>query len=407
LARAHERLSAPVDAASLGAFRALLGVVLLVSIVRALEKDVVAQGFVAPQYFFPYYGLAWLPAPGAAASAIYGVLALLGLGLTLGVYTRLAAALFALGFSYLHFVDVTHYLNHYYLVTLLTGLLALVPIGASAPRWGLWLFRFQVGVVYFFGGVAKLRHDWLFAAEPLRTWLAANTDLPLLGPLFALRETAFVMSWLGAAYDSSIVFLLLWRRTRPFAYLAVLAFHLLTARLFQIGLFPWMMMVASLLFLSPSWPRRFASFSAFEPRAYALPRWLALYVAWQLLVPLRHWLYPGNVLWSEQGYRWSWNVMLMEKTGSAEFRVVHDGQQRTVFPRKYLTQAQDKMMATQPDMILQFAHFLAQRHDAAVYADVWVSLNGRQAARLIDPGVDLARETDTLANKPWILPAPD
>lgn len=392
----------------------MFGVLLLGFLARTTQKGVIEHGFIEPQFFFHYFGLA-LPSPGAYAYACYAVLALCALGFALGKWPRLCAGAFCFGFTYLHFVDVTHYLNHYYLVTLLTGLLAVVPIGrSSAPRWVLLLFRFQVGAVYFFGGVAKLKHDWLFMAEPLRTWLAANTEVPLLGPLFAKPETAFAMSWLGATYDLSIPFALSWRRTRPFAYTAVVVFHLLTARLFQIGLFPWLMMVASLLFLPPDWPRRlFPRIAPFEPASYTLPTrtrtLLALYAAWQLLVPLRHWLYPGNVLWSEQGYRWSWNVMLIEKTGSAEFRVVErsSGRERTVFPRSILTRAQDKMMATQPDLILQFAHELARRYgDVAVYADVWAVLNGRPVARLIDPTVDLAQEHDTLANKPWILPAP-
>jgi vitamin K-dependent gamma-carboxylase len=401
----RDRLVEPIDGASLRAFRFLFGVLLIGFLARTTQKGVIEHGFVEPVVFFHYFGLA-LPSPGRWAYLLYGVLALCAACFALGRWPRVCAGLFCVGFSYLHLVDVTHYLNHYYLVTLLTGLLALVPIGASAPRWGLWLLRFQVGVVYFFGGVAKLKHDWLVMGEPLRTWLAASTDV--LGSLCASREAALAMSWLGAVYDLSIPFLLLGRRTRPLAYVAVLAFHGLTARLFQIGLFPWMMMVASLLFLAPDWPRRFVPLAAFTPARYTLPRWVPLYLAWQLLVPLRHWLYPGNVLWSEQGYRWSWNVMLMEKTGSAEFRVVEPGKQRTVFPRQILTRAQDKMMATQPDLILQFAHTLArQAPHARVYADVWVSLNGRRAARLIDPTVDLAREQDTLANKRWILPAPE
>lgn len=408
------RLAEPVDPASLKAFRFMLGVLLAGALARSWQKGVIEHGLLEPRYFFPYFSLA-LPSPGVYAYPLYVALGLLALGFALGRWPRWCAGLFSLGFTYLHCVDITHYLNHYYLVTLLTALLALTPIGErSAPRWVLCLFRFQIGLVYFFGGVAKLKSDWLFLGEPLHTWLAANTDVPLLGPLFAYHDTAFVMSWLGAAYDLSIPFALSWRRTRPFAYLAVLAFHLLTARLFQIGLFPWLMMVASLLFLSPSWPRRLLTLAPFAAEQRAFPRrtqlLLAVYASWQLLVPLRHWLYPGNVLWSEQGYRWSWNVMLIEKTGSAEFTVVDraTGRKRVVFPRSILTQAQNKMMATQPDMILAFAHELARRAggNVAVYADVFAVLNGRPAARLIDPHTDLTRERDTLANKPWILPAP-
>ncbi len=443
-------LSRPTDAASLAAFRVLLGLLLFCATLRAWHSGVVEQAFLAPKYFFPHYGLAWLPPPGAYAYALYALIAGSALCLALGAYTRVAAAVLCLAFSYAHFVDVTNYLNHYYLVSLLTGLLAMVPTGnvarltgrrasVAVPFWVLALFRFQVGLVYFFGGVAKLKYDWLFHAQPLRTWLAANTELPVLGPWFALPWVAYVFSWAGALYDLSVPFALSHRRTRPFAYLAVVFFHLLTARLFQIGIFPYLMMVNSLLFLAPDWPRRLYHFArahihgqhhvarareralrranAQTPTVPALGGYqagvLALYAFVQVLTPLRHWLYPGDVLWTEQGYRFSWNVMLIEKTGFAEFTLVDraTGQKRTAFPRTILTRDQTKAMATQPDMILAFAHELAARErdagrDVAVYADVFVTLNGRAPQRLIDPHVDLAREQESFRPKRWILPGP-
>lgn len=427
-----EAAQLPVSSASLTVFRGMFGLLMLGALARSWQKGVLEQAFVAPSYHFPYYGLTFVRSPGSYAYAIYGLLAALSLGIAAGLATRLCAALFCLLFSYLHFVDETYYLNHYYLVSLLSGLLACVPIqSAGAPhrvaRWVLWLFRFQFGVVYFFGGIAKLKTDWLWHAEPLRTWLAASTELPLLGRLFTTSWGPYAFSWAGALYDLSIPFALSYRRTRPLAYAAVLVFHSLTARLFNIGLFPYLMMVGSLLFLAPEWPRRlwprrFAAAAVSSGHATPAPRsWrptlyvpLALYVLLQLIVPLRRLVYPGNVLWTEQGYRFSWHVMLMEKSGSAEFRLVGraHGTVRLVDPRTVLTRSQTKAMATQPDMLLSFAHELAAREqehgrDVAVYADVFVALNGRAPARLLDPHVDLSRERDSFAHKPWILPAPE
>ncbi|MDB4973087.1 MAG: Vitamin K-dependent gamma-carboxylase, partial [Myxococcaceae bacterium] len=164
-----------------------------------------------------------------------------------------------------------------------------------------------------------------------------------------------------------------------------------------------------LLRLGP--PAAQAASYPFGPRQY-LP--LTLYALVQVLVPLRHFLYPGNVLWTEQGYRFAWNVMLIEKTGWATFRVVDraTGRQRQVSPRSLLTRPQTKAMSTQPDLILAFAHELARREhiegrDAAVYCDAFVVLNGRAPQRFIDPAVDLAHEHESFANKRWIMPAPD
>jgi hypothetical protein len=71
---------------------------------------------------------------------------------------------------------------------------------------------------------------------------------------------------------------------------------------------------------------------------------------------------------------------------------------------------QEKMMNTQPDMILQYAHFLADtyrnrlHHPVAVYADAYASLNQRQGRILINPKTDLVKEVDSFAVKEWILP---
>ena len=140
---------------------------------------------------------------------------------------------------------------------------------------------------------------------------------------------------------------------------------------------------------------------------------IGVYVATQILLPLRSALYPGNTLWSEEGFRFAWKVMLVEKAGSLEFEVEERaGRRYSVSPQQYLTPFQARMAATQPDMILELAHWIAR--DAAkragspvrVYADSEVSFNGRLRRRLIDPTQDLASIEDGLSPKPWILPAP-
>jgi len=259
-------------------------------------------------------------------------------------------------------------------------------------------------------------------------WLAANADLPLVGPLFRQGWAAHLASWVGAAFDLSIVFFLLWRRTRAFAFAAAVAFHLLTARLFHIGMFPWIMMLGASTFLSPSWPRRLlpakwlpaAASKAAAPPELAIGRRRTLGLvaigAWavvQLALPLRHHLYPGEVTWSEEGFRFSWKVMLVEKSGVVDFVATERGTGRrwVIDGGEYLTRYQAQMMATQPDMILELARHVGRElerrgvRDVEVRADAYVSWNGRRPARIVDPSVDLAHERDGLAPKRWILPA--
>jgi hypothetical protein len=99
--------------------------------------------------------------------------------------------------------------------------------------------------------------------------------------------------------------------------------------------------------------------------------------------------------------------MLVEKTGMVELVVHHPatGGRWRIDPSDELTVQQTKMMATQPDLILQYAHHVARRFGPGVEvrADAWASLNGRPSERLVDPNVDLAQEVDTLAPKRWIM----
>src|SRR5262249_14954286 len=114
---------------------------------------------------------------------------------------------------------------------------------------------FQIGLVYTCAGLAKAQPDWLLHAQPLRIWLNARTELPVLGQLFAQPWAAPAMSWAGFLFDATIAGWLLLRRTRPWAFCAVIAFHVLTRTLFPIGMFPVIMVLGALVFFEPDWPR--------------------------------------------------------------------------------------------------------------------------------------------------------
>ncbi|HYQ41130.1 MAG TPA: HTTM domain-containing protein [Polyangiaceae bacterium] len=438
--RLSEALNRPLDAASVAAFRVAFGAMLLISTVRFFAHGWVREFYGVPTHFFSYWGFGWVrPLPLFGMYALYALIALAAACLMVGIASRAAAALGAFCFGYAHFCDKANYLNHYYLITLLLALLAFLPVDrefslrirrrpeqrrGQVRAWVLYLLRFQIGVVYVFGGVGKLNVDWLLHGEPLRIWLSANAELPLLGRILNEPWTAYLFSWCGALFDLSIVPLLLFRRTRVAAYALVLVFHVLTALLFRIGMFPWIMIANATIFWSPSWPRH--ALARMLGRAGAPPEGVAgapigaksgafasCYLVVQVLLPLRSALYPGNTLWTEEGFRFAWRVMLIEKAGSLEFEVVdRAGRRYAVSPRRYLTPFQARMACTQPDMVLQLAHWIANDYSergagpVRVYADSEVSFNGRFRQRMIDPTQDLAVARDGLAAKPWILPAP-
>jgi vitamin K-dependent gamma-carboxylase len=415
----------PIDAAGLSAFRFLWGAVCFVAVVRFLASGWIERFYGEPTFFFRHWGFGWLPVlPVPALYALGLGLAACALLVAVGLFYRAAAITFFLGFAYLQLLDVTRYLNHYWLVVWMALLFAVLPLGRAwsvdawrrpalarthHPAWVLWLLRFQVAVVYGFAGLAKLEPDWLLGGQPLGIWLSARHDTFLIGPLLAQPWAPLAFSWAGFLYDLTIVFWLSWRRTRVPAYLVVLAFHATTHLLFNIGMFPFLMTVAATIFFAPDWPRRLLGRPPVPsaPAFAATPRWpIALYVALHLAVPLRHFVYPGCVLWNEEGMRFAWKVMVREKHASVTYlATLPSGKVLTVSPRRYLTHEQDREFAAQPDLILQLAHHVGRDLGAVqVRADVVASLNGRPAVRLVDPDVDLLGQRDGLARKPWILP---
>jgi hypothetical protein len=430
-------LAAPVDIAWLAAFRVLFGLTLFVSMYRFIVYGWLDEFFLKPRFHFKYWGFGWVePLNDALMRDLFWALAVLALLVAAGVAFRLSALLLVLGFTYLQLIDVATYLNHYYLASLLGLLLVCSPAHrawsvdawlfptlqrSAIPRAVQALFRFQVGVVYTFAGLAKAHGDWLLHATPLRIWLSSHTGLPVVGPLFRYEWVAFLMSWGGFLFDTCVPWFLLYKRTRPYAYVVLIGFHVTVGELFPIGMFPVIMMLAATVFFDADWPRVLVRLphahtgAAFKPLHKGWLALAAVYCAVQLLMPMRCFLYGGNVRWHEQGMRFSWRVMVREKNGAITYVVHSKSKGRTwhVSPERYLTPRQAREIEGQPDLILQLAHHISDTFDrkglgpVEVRVQAVVSLNGRAGIPMIDPAVDLNTVRDGLARAAWILPAPE
>lgn len=438
----------PVSIAPLVTFRMAFGLVMLFSTIRYLSKGWVHTQLVAPKVHFSYYGFEWVkPLPGTGMYWVFSIMILACIGITLGWYYRLFASLFFLCFTYVELIDITYYLNHYYFVSMVALLMVFVPANRyfsldllrdpsirqeKVRRWQVGIFKLQIGIVYCYAGLAKINYDWLVNALPLSIWLPAKTGVPVIGFLFDYKMTAYAFSWLGMLFDALIIGGLLWKRTRWLAYIAVVVFHSLTGMLFQIGVFPLVMILGVTIFFSDEFHKRLINcfsyfFQLVSNKKKLIPTqksvnigktstiariFLITFCAIQLLFPWRYLLYKGNVFWTEEGYRFAWRVMLMEKAGTATFYVKDgpDGREGSVINHQFLNDHQEKQMAMQPDMILQFAHYLDDYYklqgmvEPEVRAEVWVTLNARPAKLLIDPKVDLTTLKDSWKTKTWIQP---
>jgi vitamin K-dependent gamma-carboxylase len=432
--RVIDALFAPVDAASLAVFRIGFGAILLWEVIRYFRHGWIQRYFITPPFHFTYYGFGWVtPWPGEGMFVHFFVLGILAAAVASGLFYRVTAPLLCAGFTYVFLLDEARYLNHFYLICLLAFVLAVVPANArwsldayrgsarSVPAWALWLVRFQVGVPYFFGGLAKINAEWV-NGEPLRGWLAGRAAVPIVGPLLGTEWMVRTFAYGGLVFDLGIVPLLLYRRTRAVAFVVACAFHLTNSQIFSIGVFPFLMIVATTIFFPPHWPSRLIrQRSDIVTPAYEPPRGvtrrlrlvcaaLACYVVVQLALPLRHHLYPGDVSWTEEGHRFSWHMKLRDKEAAARFFATDPMTANTfeVDWRRELANWQYEEMSTRPDMVLQFAHHLSARlaqergHPVAVRAMVVASLNAGASRALVDPSVDLSTRSRTLLPADWI-----
>ncbi|MGD1845207.1 MAG: HTTM domain-containing protein [Salibacteraceae bacterium] len=435
-------LSTEDSAAPLAGFGIFFGFMMLVSVVRFAAYGWINTVYIEPDFHFTYFGFAWVKPFGEIGMyLVFIAMALAAICIMLGFLYRLSTVAFFLLFTYVELLDKTTYLNHYYFVSLVAFILIWLPANrawsidawrspkrfqATVPRWTIRILQLQLAIVYVYAGIAKINPDWMLEAMPLRMWLPAHSDLPLIGSYFTKTWVAYLFSWFGMVYDLTIPFFLLYRPTRLWAYAAVVVFHVLTWVLFPIGMFPFIMIGATLIFFSPQWHMRWLNrlWPAIwkpEPSIQPTTRFrmptlglygIGLFLVFQLLFPFRYLAYPGELFWTEEGYRFSWRVMLIEKAGYVTFKVKDPatGREGEVWPSDYLTKFQEKQMSTQPDMILEFAHFIAAEYQELgiespeVRAEAYVTLNGHRSRLLIDPEVDLVKEKDSFAPKTWILP---
>lgn len=436
-------LKKTISPAPLAVFRICFGLMLLGSLLRFWAKGWIESLYIKPIYFFNYYGFEWIKPWGEYTYVLFVICILSAFLVAIGLFYRTASISLFLSFTYIELIDKSTYLNHYYFISLLCFLLIFLPAhtyfsidayrnkslrAILIPQWNIDTIKFMMAILYFYAGLAKINSDWLLHAQPLSIWLPARNDMPIIGFLFNFSWVPYLFSWFGCLYDLSIPFLLWNQKTRPWAYLAVIVFHILTALLFPIGMFPHIMMVAALIFFSVQFHEKIlakltclwklpiskdSSSSVYNPPAY-VSKLLGLFFVFQLLFPFRYLAYPGELFWTEEGYRFSWRVMLMEKAGYAQFTVKDtSGQQLVVNNTLHLSTLQEKMMSTQPDMILQYAHYLRDYYakmgfkSPQVYVDSYVALNGRLGQALINPNTDLAKEQDSFLHKTWILPFHD
>lgn len=426
-----------IDNSSLVVFRIIFGLLCFLESVGAIVTGWVKRTLVDPEFTFSFIGFEWLqPLPGDGMYVYYAIMGVFGLLIMVGYKYRVSMLAFALLWAGCYLMQKSSYNNHYYLLMLLSSIMVFMPANRYAsidakqnpsiksnamPLWCKWVIVLQLFIVYTYASVAKMYPDWLDTTF-IELLMKGKADYFLVGNILQQKWVHYFLVYGGLFFDGLIIPLLLFKPTRKYAFFASIFFHLFNSFVFQVGIFPYLSLAFSLFFFEPKAIQKiflkkktfYTSEDIFIPKyKTALITIFGIYFIVQILLPLRHHTFKDNVLWTEEGHRLSWRMMLRAKSGFAKYRVTNkdNGSSMVIDLNSYLTKKQQRSASTKPDVIWQFSKYLKKKfkennQDVAVYVLCKVSVNGRAYKPLINPDVDIASlDWETFKHSNWILPS--
>ena len=428
-----KRLFAEIDNAPLIIFRIFFGFLLACETIGAIFTGWVKANFIDPEFTFSHIGMDWLqPLPGNGMYFYFIAMGILGLLVMAGYKYRLSLGLYTILWAGVYFMQKTSYNNHYYLLLLVCIIMWFLPANRYAsfdvkqnpslkkltmPAWCSAVMILQVAIVYFYATVAKFYPGWLDGTFT-RNLLEARTS-GFFHEIAIQKWFYIFIAYAGIAFDMLVVPLLLWKRTRTLALIASLIFHLFNSITLHIGIFPYFALSFAVFFYPPEKIRKLffkrkpvvESYSMDYSNTGVLKYFFIPYFIIQLLLPLRHHLIKGDVLWTEEGHRLSWRMMLRSRGGYTLFKVINktNNNQIPYNVSEHLTRKQINSMDTKPDMIWQMAQRIKQEYkekglDVAVYATTKAGVNSDPYKTLIDPTVDLASaDWNYFFHNDWVL----
>ena len=432
------RLFQPVSIAPLIIFRIIFGFLLFYHAVSTCLNGTVYQNYIAPPFTFTYIGLEFLqPLPGAGMYLYVALMAILALLIMLGAWYRIAILFYAILWTFLYLVQKSGYNNHYYLVLLLCWIMVFMPANrlyavdarrnpqlssTTCPQYCIWIFVFQVSVMYFFAAISKITPDW-FSGKFIAIQFSRLSEHQVLGLLYGQKWFQLFICYAGFFFDLLIVPLLLFKKTRNLAFLLSCLFHLFNSFTFKLGIFPYLSLGLTVFFFDAVVleniffrGKNLKDKQDVKDMPSSLKRnfvivCLGIYFLFQLILPMRPWFFPGNVFWTEEGYRMSWKMMLRTKSGKIHFKVFNPDSKQSwsIDPGEKFALAHVRTLATSPDIIWQYAHRLKKEYSGKGYPHVQVfaigavSLNRNTARPLVDSTIDLsAVKWQPFCHSDWI-----
>lgn len=433
----HKFLFKHIDNSGLIVFRIIFGLLCFLESVGAVFTGWVKRTLIDPEFTFSFIGFEWLqPLPGDWMYAYYIIMGIFGLLIMVGYKYRFSMLMFAIMWTATYLMQKSSYNNHYYLLAILSFLMVLMPANRyasldaglnpsikriSMPAWCKWIFVVQLFILYTYATIAKLYPDWLDTTF-ISLLMKGKVDYPLIGGILQQEWLHYFLAYGGIMFDGLIIPALLFKPTRKFAFFVSIFFHLFNSFVLQIGIFPYLALAFSLFFFEPKLIRNIflKKKDFYDAQEVIVPKYSSVFISVfviyfiiHIALPLRHHYFEDDVLWTEEGHRLSWRMMLRAKSGRVSYSVIDEATNNAI-PIKlkdYLTKKQQRGASTKPDIIWQFAQYLKQDFakkgkKVKVYVRAYVSVNGKRSKPLIDPKVDLANEEwHHFKHHDWILPS--
>ena len=375
-----------IDNSSLIVFRIIFGLLCFLESVGAIFTGWVKKTLVEPEFTFSFIGFEWLqPLPGNAMYVYYVIMGIFALFIMVGYKYRLSVICFTLMWTATYLMQKSSYNNHYYLLMLISSIMVCLPAhkyasidvklnpklkSFSMPYWCRLVIILQLFIVYTYASIAKLYPDWL-DTRVMEMFMKSKADYILVGHMLQQKGVHYFLAYGGILFDGLIVPLLLFKPTRKYAFIASVFFHLFNSLVFQIGIFPYLSLAFTLFFFEPEVIQKLflKKKSYYNSDAVVIPKLktpllvlFSIYFLVQIGLPLRHHFIEDDVLWTEEGHRLSWRMMLRSKSSITSYRIENkdSGKSFIVNLDDYLTAKQKRSASTKPDVIWQFAQRLKQ-----------------------------------------------
>ncbi|WP_434037097.1 HTTM domain-containing protein [Formosa sp. 4Alg 33] len=427
-----------IDNSALIVFRIIFGLLCFLETVGAIFTGWIKRTLIDPDFTFSFIGFEWIqPLPGNGMYFYYAVMGILGLCIMVGYKYRFSAISFTILWAGCYLMQKASYNNHYYLLVLLSGLMAIQPANTyfsidarlkpeieriSMPRWCSIVFILQMFIVYTYGSLNKIYPDWLDTTV-MAVLMRSKANYILVGDLLQNHIMHYFLAYGGILYDGLIIPLFLYKPTRKFAFFASIFFHLFNSFIFQVGIFPYLSLAFALFFFEPKiihklfFKNKKPFYNAGEiivPKHKNLALGaMSVYFIIQIILPIRHHFIQDNVLWTEEGHRLSWRMMLRSKSGNTTYTIKNHTKNTTerVNLKEYLSPKQVRLASNKPDIMWQFSQrlksiYAAKGDSISVYVKSYVSVNGKPSKTYTNPEVDLANvKWSALKHSDWILPS--